>query len=79
MALEKAYLNVKSVKELKEILEKVPNWFPICVSANNTDKKERFNVTAVVVNKTLRKRKVEFIIDVDSIECSEEEAYFKEL
>ena len=61
MALEEVHLKVEATRHLKEILEKVPNWYPICIS-DNDDPKKKYRLVGVVVNKTLRKRKEKRIV-----------------
>ena len=68
MGIEKTYLNVKNVSELKDILKDVPNWYPICISANTTAVKNKFKVIGVIVDSSHKKRKVEFIFDADNVE-----------
>jgi len=70
MGTEKVYLNVRNVKEVKDILADVPNWYPVCISANSSSVKDKFKVIGVVIDGSHKKRKVEFVFDADDVTYS---------
>jgi hypothetical protein len=78
MPKQDVYLNIKKVKELREILDEIPSWFPVCVGSNEPTIRRKFNIIGVVVHKEVMQRKVEFIIDADSIVCTNEESVYSE-
>ena len=78
MGNEKTYLNIKNVKELKDILADVPNWYPICISANSMLVKNKFKVVGVIVDSSHKKRKVEFVFDADTVTYSNEDTLYSD-
>ena len=76
MGTEKTYLNIKSVSELKDVLKEVPNWYPICISANSVAVKDKFKVVGIVVDNSHKKRKVEFIFDADNVEYNNKDTLY---